>query len=274
MTVAGTLLDTRPLHQREDYESNLTEWLKRHWLTRDDGRWLFDRRDARPSDVLVRHSEPEAASTWPHSVEKIDFDRVLRHGEGRFVLFGHWSSGTGSLEETVAVNSALVSPETGLALTRALQTMPTPYGYSLPVAGDSNEIDESSFQLRGWVDEETDSRRLDEFDGWGGKIRHPGIAPCQHVVELLQLRPDSERRQWFRGPELEMVSETWGTFHEADEEPSTSHEGRRLLVSTSLALDMLARLGMSLIVEVRINRRVVERYSGFDFSVRQKWHFS
>lgn len=56
-TVAGELLKTHPVYQDSEADTDLfTDWLGDFLLTRDDGRWLADRRDPRPKASSRDHT--------------------------------------------------------------------------------------------------------------------------------------------------------------------------------------------------------------------------
>jgi hypothetical protein len=50
MIVAGRLLASSPTHRISEFgsEDGFAGWIDRHDLSRNDGRWLWDRRDPAP----------------------------------------------------------------------------------------------------------------------------------------------------------------------------------------------------------------------------------
>ena len=123
--VAGELLQNRRVVV-DEWRYNLWEyWLSNHVLTRKDGTWLADRRDGIPVDcrpVQNQKYDPE----WRWAVDVTSFDRALwarSENLPEIVVRGSWqvTEGYGG-HENINISSALVSPQTSLALLRALQT--------------------------------------------------------------------------------------------------------------------------------------------------------
>ena len=97
-TAAGKLLATVPLHQDpNDPDDEFQDWLSRHLLTREDGRWLADRRDPKPLEWPSWKNELQHEN-WRWSVSKTDFDGLLGIGGARLNVWGHWNSISGSRE--------------------------------------------------------------------------------------------------------------------------------------------------------------------------------
>ena len=266
MTVAGKLLVTVPCHQDPDYPDNeFEEWLRRHLLSRQDGYWLADRRDPAPLEWLSWKNEKQE-DDWRWSVCRSDFERVLSSGEDKLNLSGDWNTVSGQREETVHIRSALVTSDRSFALLRALQTLQTAtdlYLYRIPDAGDESEIDESGFQLTGWIENGDSETGRDEFDPWAGGIRYPPLKPAEFMCDLFQLKTDKESRVWrieTEGGRKEVLwAQTWGSDRSQDSQyyETEGERGRRLQVSYAFITEFLDRVNRDLIVEVRIERRIL-----------------
>ena len=259
MTVAGKLLATIPLHQDPDYsEDEFESWLSRHLLSRQDGHWLADRRDPMPLEWPGWKDEKQE-DDWSWSVCRSDFDRLLSPGEDRLNLWGRWNTVFGQREEKVHISSALVSPDRSTSLLRALQTAADPYSYRIPDAGDDMEIDESGFQLKGWVENGSSENTLDEFDPWAGTIQYPPLKPAKFVRDLLHIEGDRECRIWQirtdSAPKEVVWSQVWGSYRHQDNE-SEGEEGQRLQASKAFVSEFLGRMNMDLIVEVEVKRSI------------------
>jgi hypothetical protein len=259
MTVAGKLLATAPIHQDpDDPVPEFDSWVRRYSLTRNDGRWLADRRDPTPLEWRDRKDEKDKDG-WRWSVAKSDFSHFLGLGEDRLNLWGGWTTISGDQKETVSVYSALVSSDRSASLLSALQTASNPHDYRIPGADDDLEIDKFEFQLKGWVEDLVVDSGLDEFDPWAGEIHYPPLKPAKFVLDLLQIESDIECRVWrFHkdGAIKEILwSQVWGSYSPKDDE-SEQERGRRLQASPAFVKEFLGKINMDLIVKVEIERRL------------------
>jgi hypothetical protein len=261
MVAAGRLLTTAPLRRgnADDYEDGFAEWLSRHDISRNDGRWLADRRDPVPLGRPEWINE-EGNKDWRWSVRRDDFERVLFAKNGWINVWGSWTELDSNREESLAVHSALVLPERSQSLLRALQTTLNPHDYRIPDADDDLQINEGGFQLKGWIIDRTHDRGMDHLDPWSGGINYGPPSPAPEVVDRFGLTTDADRRAWRIGSEtkLVMASQVWGFFQEKDDERERP-SGRRLQASFEFVVEFLRSIGMDLIVEVEIQRRIRRR---------------
>ena len=257
MIVAGRWLASTPVHRDPDYpEDCFDKWISDHGLTRTDGGWLADRRDP---DPLERPSWKDDKPTfhWRWSLCRNDFDALLFLPGSRLNLWGRWTVVSDSREESIAIQSAFVSPGRSEALLRALQCSGS-YDYIIP-AVDDDEVDAEPFQLRAWVKNSQQSGRLDEQDPWTGSITYPSIIPASSVVDMLDLRSDPEQRHWWmrfgERDQTVLWCQVWGQrrAREDDEEPES---GRRFQGSLGFVCELLRRVGMNLVIKVEIGRRL------------------
>jgi hypothetical protein len=258
MVVAGKLLATTPVHRDpDDSEDEFCDWLKRHDLSRRDGRWLADRREPVP---VERPNWMDGGETdnWRWSIARNDFDEVLNGAGGRMNLWGHWTRQSGQREESIQVGSALVSSGRSAALLRAMQSASNPHDYRIPDADDDLQINFDGFRLKGWIADPSSHSGLDKRDPWAGEIRYPLPAPADYVTELMLLEPDVERRAWRivgEGGEVAW-SQVWGQFHEKDDDEMHGESGTRFQASFAFVVALLNKLGMDLIVKVEIERQL------------------
>jgi hypothetical protein len=257
---AGALLATMPVHQDPDDSVNdFDDWISGHSLTRSDGFWVADRRDPEPLERPDWWNETRT-DDWRWSVCKRDFDRVLGLDSARINVWGRWVREDSGRTETIQVSSALVSPQRSRALLRAAQQA-EPLEYCIPSAGDDLQIDAGPYLMKGWVDNETNERKLDEFDPWAGTIHVPAPRPAQFVCDALSLKPGDQERTWFHpdeGRQLMLWSQVWGT----GDEDSGGNSGRRLQASRALLVAIINQFGLDLIVKVQIERK--DRQSKYD----------
>ena len=257
MTVAGKLLAKIPLHQDPAHPYNeFEEWLRGHLLSRQDGSWLADRRDPAPLEWPSWKNEKQE-DDWRWSVCRLDFERVLGLDEDRLNLWGKWNTTSGQREERANISSALVTSDRSFALLRALQTAIDPQAYRIPDAGDDLEIDESDFQLKGWVEDRDFETGRDKFDPWAGAIGDPPLKPAKFVRDLFQLKADKECRVWQieteGGCKEVLWAQIWGDDYGRYYETEGEH-GRRLQASHTFITELLGKVHMDLIVEVQIER--------------------
>lgn len=253
MIVAGRLLGCMPVHCDSEYgeEDEFASWLGGHDLSRRDGRWLWDRRDPPP---LERSSWQSRKNRRAITVD--DFDEALLAGD-MLNVWGYWTSADSEDEQSTHVCSALVSPDKSAALLRALGTAKNVHDYAIPSAGSDMEIEESGFDLNGWIFEETKDRGLDGQDFWSGGVSWPPLMPARYIVSLMGIETDSDRRLWRdEATSVVIATQMWGHYDEAKRHEATNPErGNRLQASSVFLAKMLAKLDRDLIVEVQIDRR-------------------
>jgi hypothetical protein len=259
LVVAARLLQKMPVVHRWDWRNDeWAEWLDRHLLTRDDGRWLADRRD--PAPLRQRDwIQQERTENWHLEIAAADFlDGILfeRQGEVWVTVFGWWEESDGEREESFYVSSALVSPATSQALLNALSTCADPRDYRLPdYQEEQMEFESYPFVLKGWVWREHTDNRLDQYDPYAAQIAFPPYQVGESIVEQLDLSVDSEKREWFL-PKMDnasMLCELWSTNKPGlDEDPL--RRGERLSASLAFLKKLCSLTERELIFEVQINR--------------------
>ncbi|MDD4929787.1 MAG: hypothetical protein PHP85_10965 [Gallionella sp.] len=266
LITAGRLLTTTPLvESADDWEADrFTEWLSRHDISRDDGRWLADRRDPQPIG-RPDWQEDLSSAEWLSSIAIGEFEFSLHPVVGYLTVWGRWSELDTSRAESISIHTALVSRDRSASLLRALQTTSNPHDFRIPEANDDIQIDQGPYQLKGWIVDRQKERGIDESDPWAGDVRFPAPEPAPFVVEMMRLSTDADRRIWLstssQTPTLR--SETWSHFAERDssEQPS----GRRIVASIQFIVEFLTAIGMDMIVEVEIQRRSsYQRYKNHD----------
>jgi hypothetical protein len=261
--VAGELLpEVAPA--LDDGVNAWDEWLRRQLLSRSDGRWLADRRDPEPLDLMPALDTPlersEARAEWPFSVTSNHLDQALGIDGGQvhaLVVAGSWTSVTSySFKQRVRVRSALVPRPTAPALLRALQTADTPYAYNVPYAGgwDDEEAPDPDFAMHPWIIDEHAERRLDQWNPLAGDAPYPGLRPTREIVLAFKLEAGADGRHWLREDGTPALrSEVWGDRARNRHEPAARH-GERLTAELGFLLRMLETMDQDLIIEVTIER--------------------
>ena len=117
------------------------------------------------------------------------------------------------------------------------------------------------FRLKGWINEHSISKRLDEFDPYADQIDHPTYSIGGTIVNDLKLEVDSEGRSWniIGSQEKALVCETWSSYRENREnEPDQS--GMRLMSSVSFLRLLCYTYACDLIIDVGIQRNINYKY--------------
>lgn len=267
MFVAGQLLETKPVRRRAyEEEDPLDYWLREQLLTRNDGRWLADRRD--PEILKVNPSSSDRSdSSWCWQVSRQYLDDQLVADDGMTVLWGNWTTTDEINGETVSVGSVLVPSRHAAALLTAMQTSPVPGDVYFPSADRTahwEEVDDPLLRLRGWIITENDSFNLDEYDPWAGKVSNPGLRPCEEILSALNPMTDLDGRSWTLPNGGKMRSESWSRSIGYGEERDTL-TGTRLSVNDKFIRALLdEHLGTSLIICVKVRRKPPKDETGND----------
>jgi len=266
MFVAGLLLETKPVRRYVDEDNPFDDWLKDQLLTRDDGRWLADRRD--PELLSAGPSNKERSDpSWCWQVDKLYLDTQLTTDDGMTVLWGDWTNTDEPNDETVSVRSVLVPSCTSNAFFTAMQTSPSPGEIYLPSADPAygrEEVDDPELRMLGWVNTRSNSLNLDQYDLWAGNIESPGPRPCQEILELLNPLIDSDLRSWSLQNTGRARSESWSRNTRYGEERDVV-TGSRLSADGKFIRAMLdVNPNRSLIIRITIRRKSSEANAVID----------
>ncbi|MFJ4229678.1 hypothetical protein ACIPYV_19095, partial [Paenarthrobacter nicotinovorans] len=263
--VAGLLLSNRPVILRyedddEAGESEYTRFLKWHIPTRDDGRWLSDRRDPPPPNARIDQDDPMGLGTasygqkWVNQIESGRFNEELFPSPDKVVVSGFRSANHYSRNERVSINSALVSPNTAPALLRALQTSPDKHAYRIPVTGDDTYSSTvPGFELTGWIEDRGVDYGIDRQDPYARSIDFPPVRPSPSCTPINTLVPDADLRHWYDGDRIVATSTVWDDH--TDNRQTTGSTGHSIVFDRSWLAGMLDELDRWLVVEVEIERR-------------------
>lgn len=258
--VAARLLEKMPVVHTPDWQKDeWSDWIRRHSLTRKDGRWLADRRDPAP---LLKPDwiNKKKGGDWRSGLASVDFlEGVIfeRHGDIWLNIFGWWEEREGEYQESFHVRSALVSQEGSQSLLNALSTCPDPNDFKLPEYKEEGmEFDAYPFELQGWIWREQIDNRLDWYDPHAAEIPFPPYQVGQSIAESLGLFVDSEQREWFlsNSDKASLRCEIWSTGKpRIDEEPLRC--GNRLSASLAFLKSLCSALTCELILDVQIDRQ-------------------
>lgn len=262
LTVAGQLARTKPpLRHESASRSEFEDWMRRFAMSRGDGLWLSDRLDAEPA--LPAPVCPDR-DLWRWSVGRADLERAWRPNATERIVAGDWVQADGGLEQTVRIQSALVNPATAAALMAACQSAGDSWDYYIPSA-DQDEIDQSPFQLRGWITDFQRDRGLDAADPWVSAMSASPPRPAPWITRRFRLRADPLEHVWRSrriGPAT-FRADLWTTHGDSGRDHRGPH-GQRLMVRTPALLRMLRRLDRDLLVEVAVSRILDRSYGDGD----------
>jgi hypothetical protein len=262
-TIASRLLKKLPVVKNEnDWEDDRwLDWLSSYLLSIDNGYFLADFRDPAP---LVRRGwiTEKASDSWRWEVQYNDFfEGLLLNKDGRtFVcVTGSWSDNDGSgNNEKYSISSALASTINSNSLLKALVTCNNSHDYKLPSYNEDRfELDDHEFQMKGWLTEPDDYKRLDETDPYAGELKFPISKISEEQKELLGLHYCLHKRS-YKDTEnnLHGFSETWTDTRNNDHYNERAiREGNRLYMSLDVLKELCAKTDFSLIFEVSIERQ-------------------
>ena len=258
MIVAGRLRETSKVYREpgndfDDYQ----RWLRREGLSRDDNWLVSDLRSARPAAITHQPFNSQDPN-WRWSVTRAQFLEFAQHNDQVNIdLYSRVKGYTAS--ETVRVSSALVSTEHDLALVRSLQIDRGPHDYRMPYVGDENDIGQSGYRFRAWIDDRSRDLRLDRADPFAKDLSFPPTSPAGWVVGDAALSPQFETNSWTEaGAERIFAVDSW---HSKDGPRDDRGEvGQRLYVNKLWLDGFLERHSMSLIVRVAIDRKTESPY--------------
>jgi hypothetical protein len=258
--VAAKLLQKMPIiHSKDWVEDEWEEWLRRHLLTRKDGRWLADRRD--PTPLLQRDwIHNKKTENWRSEITTVDFlDGILFERDEKTWLnvSGSWEEHVREREESFHVSSALVSPAASQSLLNALTTCPDPHDFKLPDYEEKRmEFESGPFVLKGWLWRSYTDNRLDEYDPLAAQIAFPPYQVGESIVEKLGLSVDAEQREWFlpNTDKGSLFCEIWST-NNPDRDEERLRRGQRISASLEFLKHLCLNLESELILKVQISRQ-------------------
>lgn len=262
--VAGVLLQNRPVVQRYDEdeetgESEYTRFLQWHMPSRDDGRWLSDRRDPAPEYARLEPHDPSGLGTgardphWVYRIASQRFSQELFPSPEQVAIWGFRTVQQYSRSETVSIHSALVTPGSAPALLQALQTSPDKHAYRIPDTSDEEfSSTVSGFELTGWIEPRGHGYGRDRQDPYAKSVDYPPIRPTKAIPPLDALVGDADLRLWRDGKMVVIEQTTWDDF--ADQRQTTGSSGNTLVANRTWLVGLLDKLDRWLLVEVEIKR--------------------
>ncbi|MEM7143617.1 MAG: ATP-binding protein [Verrucomicrobiota bacterium] len=252
------------LHHEFSDENAWADWVRRHSITRTDGRWLFDRRDPSP----IRRREwvgQEKSDNWRWMNQADDFVTVITNevsNPGFLCVRGIWSDVDRGRIESLRVTSALVTPRTAEALAASLRSA-SPHEFYLPAYNEEDDDFRSTpFEMTGWIGKVCiRDNGLDQFDLNANDIAYPPLIVGEEYSKKLGLVSDDEHRFWRRSANSEpsLVSEVWS------ERDISRHDlpyryGERMCASVEILKDLCRATQKDIVFCVEIDRCLHKGY--------------
>ncbi len=256
-----------PEYDNEDY-GTLNGLLRREGLTQPP-HWSSDLRCPTPLEPRFHKPLRTEISDWITTISERDFELEIgfASSENNLIIDSNHNIYTSKYRSTVRISSALVNPDTGPSLLRALQTSNDSHDYRLPPVDHEFEIEDGPYVLRGWLTENSDDSRLDENDTFNHGVRMIETSPSRNVQETLGLhRSVHYPVSWVDSlnGDIVFLYDAWGDVRDDSKQKEYIYDGdvisdgRRLKVSRSHLNKYLKDVGLDLIVEVEITRRVAK----------------
>ena len=258
---AGQLLMTDPLLSNDDDWDDLGARIRRNKLT-EPPLWAADLLSPIPLVVSNWKADSRAVGEWVFDVKEADHRAEMFPDDQRdyLVVDGYVERRMPDRTETIRVSSALVTPATGGALLRALQSMDDSWDYKLPNEDEDQEIFKGNYRLLGWLLSTNRDNGIDDKDPMRGYASLIEAFPGRRVSEACGLdRDKSGRARWHNSsmqPPM-FIYEAWGERATDDERYRTDFKvaGRRLLAHKAQLQQFLLAQELDLIIEVEVDRR-------------------
>ena len=265
--VASKLLIEMPVVHSESswYNDEWLKWLKSHSLTRDDGKWLADRRDPIPHQYLP--GKNQNIDDWLKPVSSAEFMEILlfdRNNNTWLNIHGHWNENDSMYCKSVSISSALVSPEVSESLLNTMNTYTNPYEFYLPdFEEERREIRNTPFILKSLIgNNESQERSIDDLDPHAGKIYYPPITVNNEFIKRFRMSADLEQRGWYLPQDkyASIVNEIWSTGqqHELLEDPID--QGNTLSASLDFLKKLCVEFKSELVIKVQVKHEMNRKY--------------
>lgn len=260
MVAAGKLLRAMPIvENREWREDSWREWLDRHLLSLENGRWLNDIRGPLPLN-RPEWTMKQRTDAWQKDITEQDFrERLIenRKGEIWITVGGGWHERVSEQKEDVSMRSAFVAKETSDALMRALQSCDDHHDYKIPDYEEGDmELGHGNYVLKGWLEYPSGAKGLDNFDQRSAEVGYPIISVGASVMSDLKLV--SEFNTWKEiGKTKEVLRcENWSSDRR-DRDEYTDQCGMRLKVSLNFLMNTCKKYHRDLLIEMSIDRDII-----------------
>ncbi|GAA5531408.1 ATP-binding protein [Herpetosiphon gulosus] len=264
----GQLIQTRSLANNSDEDDDYYTpdgWIRRNGLAMPPF-WLADFLRAKPLEAQFWISPEVPIDAWVDSITDQTFLNQIFASDNSemLVVDGDHNTHSYRFKQETRIRTALVSPDTALALARALQTVADSWDYRIPYVEDRLAIDTSPYKLIGWlIDYEHLIEGIDEYDPLCYDIRSIETYPGPMVESVLNLKFHyGDQLQWVNVEDSStaFIYECWGDSRDDRTEytmrstAQVQSNGWRLNINKKALLAFLDEVQLDLIVEVKITR--------------------
>lgn len=262
MCAVGEMVADCPLIDRPHIQAEFHEWLERAMPTMAPY-WASDLRAPPPLEPRFWQYEPTGCATyadnrsdhqkmildWASSVDPEVFDAEVTTVDGEIMVGANFRLRWSDAEQKVDIDSALVTPETAMALGRALTTIRNRMDYALPGLYH-DDIEKEGFELSAWLDVPERGARGDKHDARRGSVEGVPLSPTG-AARAVGLTFDFSQSGWLTptGAKAFKLAQ-WGR------DDGANGGGWRACAPLSFLTDFLRRAGKSLILNVEIARHV------------------
>lgn len=240
-----------PYRDPDSEQPDVLGWLAEFDIARQDGRWITDQRSMVPGSLAT--VGPQGKS----GVDESEFLGALKPADGWVTAWQSASVTDYDRSLSVDIASALVNREASGALVRALQTGGGFWSFRIPSADPDDEDFQFSsppFQLRGWVSTPHAEGGIDRLDHLATELTTELPRPSVTVAEALNITSGDGGIRWESSDgDVVLASENWAEISAGREPQGPS--GNRLRITTGALDQLLNRLDVALIVEVRMRRK-------------------
>ena len=261
MILADKLLKNLPVLCYGDEPDRWEEWLSHHVLTRLDGRWLSDRRDAIPLFFITKNEL--LSKCRGKKLVDINLSTLLfttTPDKSWISIYGSWDIEDYGNTLSCKISCAFVPRSRSIALRKGIEQIENPYWYRIPMYSEGREMIETpngKFYWEGIIDspEIANYSGLDENDPNSGKIIYPPHCLGEKIIQDFGLQVDSEYRRWF-STHSGKVAETliWSSGispHNDDREPDK--HGELVSVSIDFLKALCRQYKKNILIEIMIN---------------------
>jgi hypothetical protein len=266
--VAGEWLERQPLvvDKWESGGHGWTRWMHR-WVAAGSPLWADDLRQPTPLAPFL-WSVPEDPQTWIKHRPNDDYDEPLGLVAGHplpaeLAVAASIEFESQQQSGSIHIVSTLVPTATARALLHALESNPDPLAHGIPCTMDEDaaeESDEPGFTMQAWLRRVGLDCPWQEFDP-----RLHGSSTAHYVLpdefaQFNELERHGQTWKDLRG-QTHARSELWSDYaSDRSEQSDFRSHGDRLWLNRDLLLAHLCRVGMDLLLKVRLYRSISSRY--------------
>ncbi|MBL4898017.1 MAG: hypothetical protein JKX76_00075, partial [Colwellia sp.] len=194
--VAGQLLLKYPILEDNHEGDRFEYWLSRHTVSVDSAKWQSDRRDGCPLPKRPWMGKEYNDENWKWYINNQDFIDIIIPKKGFIQLSSDIVfMGECGKSEKIHISSALVTPNSSLALIRSLQLESNHHNYSIPLLGQHSHDQENhneNFDMKGFMHRAERESGIEQFDPLAGDIDFPAVTLGEDFITQCSLIETSD----------------------------------------------------------------------------------